>query len=123
MDHSRADHRRDRRDFFGDDVCVGSVRTFLPVALATGTATFIGRVFLGQQPAFAVPALPSLDVDLNSALLLGLYAVLGVLMGLAAALFIRSLHFVEDQFDKIAARYTRHIVGMAIVGINVTSLF
>ena len=33
-----------------------SARTFLPVALATGTATFIGRVFLGLQPAFAVPA-------------------------------------------------------------------
>jgi CIC family chloride channel protein len=32
-----------------------SARTFLPVALATGTATFIGRIFLGLQPAFAVP--------------------------------------------------------------------
>jgi CIC family chloride channel protein len=31
-----------------------SARTFLPVALATGTATFIGRIFLGLQPAFAV---------------------------------------------------------------------
>ena len=32
-----------------------SVRTFLPVALATGTATFIGRLFLGVRPAFDVP--------------------------------------------------------------------
>src|SRR5271154_5753571 len=32
-----------------------SVRTFLPVALSTGTATFIGRFFFGPQPAFAVP--------------------------------------------------------------------
>src|SRR5579863_9047150 len=32
-----------------------SARTFLPVALATGTATFIGRQLLGLQPAFAVP--------------------------------------------------------------------
>ena len=31
-----------------------SARTFLPVALATGTATFIGRIFLGVQPAFAI---------------------------------------------------------------------
>ena len=29
-----------------------SARTFLPVALATGAATFIGRIFLGLQPAF-----------------------------------------------------------------------
>ncbi len=32
-----------------------SARTFLPVALATGAATFIGRIFLGLQPAFVVP--------------------------------------------------------------------
>ena len=37
-----------------------SVRTFLPVALATGTATFVGNWFLGPQPAFAVPPLPAL---------------------------------------------------------------
>ena len=33
-----------------------SVHTFLPVALATGTATFIGRLFFGLRPAFTVPA-------------------------------------------------------------------
>jgi chloride channel protein, CIC family len=34
-----------------------SVRTFLPVALATGTATFIGRLYFGLEPAFRLPAL------------------------------------------------------------------
>ena len=33
-----------------------SVNTFLPVAIATGTATFIGRLFFGAQPAFSVPS-------------------------------------------------------------------
>ena len=33
-----------------------SVNTFLPVAVATGTATFIGRLFFGDQPAFNVPS-------------------------------------------------------------------
>ena len=32
-----------------------SVATFLPIAIATGTATFIGRLFFGSQPAFLVP--------------------------------------------------------------------
>ena len=32
-----------------------SVNTFLPVAIATGTATFVGRLFFGPQPAFIVP--------------------------------------------------------------------
>jgi CIC family chloride channel protein len=34
-----------------------SVRTFLPVALATGTATFVARFFLGLRPAFEMPPL------------------------------------------------------------------
>ena len=32
-----------------------SARTFLPVALATGAATFIGRIFFGIHPAFDIP--------------------------------------------------------------------
>ena len=40
-----------------------SVRTFLPVALATGTATFIGRFFFGPQPAFTVPQLAPMSAD------------------------------------------------------------
>src|SRR5579863_6052741 len=47
-----------------------SVRTFLPVAISTGTATFIGRYFLGPQPAFVVPSLPPLGTDLSAALTL-----------------------------------------------------
>ena len=34
-----------------------SAETFLPVALATGAATFVGRWFFGDAPAFHVPAL------------------------------------------------------------------
>src|ERR1700755_929366 len=56
-----------------------SVRTFLPVAIATGTATFVGRVFFGQAPAFVVPLPPLENVDLGAALLLFLYALLGVI--------------------------------------------
>src|SRR5579862_4573975 len=50
-----------------------SASTFLPVALSTGAATFIGRFFFGPQPAFAVPHLAPLTVDTTSAILLGLY--------------------------------------------------
>src|SRR5271170_1470242 len=49
-----------------------SVRTFLPVALATGTATFVGNWFLGPQPAFIVPALPTLGQHSASVITLGL---------------------------------------------------
>ena len=78
-----------------------SVRTFLPVAIATGTATFIGRVFFGDQPAFVVPPLPLQHPDVGAALLLFLYAALGVITGVAATGFVRGLHLLEDLFDKI----------------------
>jgi CIC family chloride channel protein len=94
-----------------------SVRTFLPVAIATGTATFVGRFFFGQQPAFVVPLPPLENIDVGAALLLFLYALLGVIMGLAATGFIRGLHFLEDQFDRIKGPYARHILGMLLVGV------
>jgi CIC family chloride channel protein len=94
-----------------------SARTFLPVALATGTATFIGRFFFGPQPAFNVPALAPITVDASSGISLCLYALLGVLIGVAAAGFVRGLHFLEDLFDKIRNGYARHVLGMLLVGI------
>jgi CIC family chloride channel protein len=93
-----------------------SARTFLPVALATGTATFIGRIFLGLQPAFAVPeALLNSDKPASLSALL-LYALLGALMGLAATAFIKGLSLAEDVFDGIKNGYVRHTIGMLIIG-------
>jgi CIC family chloride channel protein len=94
-----------------------SVRTFLPVALATGTATFIGRFFFGDQPAFVVPLPPLQHPDVGAALLLFLYATLGVISGLAATGFVRGLPLLEDLFDKIKQPYARHMLGMLLVGI------
>jgi CIC family chloride channel protein len=99
-----------------------SVRTFLPVAISTGTATFVGRFFLGPQPAFQVPELPPLGTDFSSALVLCLYGVLGAVMGLGATGFIRGLHLAEDWFDKIKHRYLRHVIGMAMVGVLIYAL-
>jgi CIC family chloride channel protein len=94
-----------------------SVSSFLPVAIATGTATFIGRYFFGSQPAFDVPNLAPMSIDASSALVLCLYALLGAATGVAAAAFIRGLHFIEDLFDRIKERYIRHMLGMLLVGI------
>ena len=99
-----------------------SVRSFLPVAIATGTATFIGRYFFGPQPAFHVPELAPIGIDALSALTLCLYAVLGVIVGAAAAAFVRGLHVVEDLFDRIPGRYLRHVLGMLLVGVLIYAL-
>ena len=101
-----------------------SVNTFLPVAVATGTATFIGRLFFGDQPAFNVPInLTAIPDPLSSAVTLLLYAVLGALTGVAAAGFIRGLDWIEDGFDLIPGRYIRHILGMLLVGILIYGLW
>jgi CIC family chloride channel protein len=100
-----------------------SVNTFLPVAIATATATFIGRLFFGASPAFDIPTnLSSLPVSPGGALILVLYVVLGVAIGAAAALFVRSLHWLEDLFDEIPGSYFRHMVGMLLVGLLIYAL-
>jgi CIC family chloride channel protein len=93
------------------------VATFLPVAIATGAATFVGRWFIGDAPAFLVPPLEPMAANSSGIVLLVLYAVLGALSGAAAAGFIRGLHLVEDLFDKIGPRYLRHMLGMLLVGL------
>jgi CIC family chloride channel protein len=94
-----------------------SVETFLPVAIATGTATFVGRWFFGDTPAFHVPPLQAMAVDANALIVLILFAVLGALSGVAAAGFIKGLHLAEDLFERVRSRYWRHMQGMLIVGV------
>ncbi|MGE5268952.1 MAG: chloride channel protein [Thiohalocapsa sp.] len=100
-----------------------SVTTFLPTALATGAATFVGRMFFGSQPAFAVPAIAPLTIDATTAPILALYAILGIIVGFAATGFIRGLHLFEDLFDRIENRYLRHVFGMLLVGLLIYALY
>jgi len=100
-----------------------SVSTFLPVAVATGAATFVGRFFFGQQPAFLVPPLEPLAADANAVVLLLLYSALGAVTGVAAAGFIHGLNLAEDLFDKIPWRYLRHMLGMLLVGLMMYALY
>jgi chloride channel protein, CIC family len=99
-----------------------SAETFLPVAIATGTATFVGRWFFGDTPAFHVPPLQAMPIDSSALLVLVLFAVLGGLTGIAAAGFIRTLHLAEDIFDRIRFRYLRHMLGMLILGVLMYAL-
>jgi CIC family chloride channel protein len=99
-----------------------SARTFLPVALATGTATFIGRIFLGLNPAFSVPQAFYLHTQQAPIQALLLFALLGAIIGLAATAFIRTLVFAEDIFPKIKNPYLRHSTGMLMVGVLIYAL-
>jgi chloride channel protein, CIC family len=100
-----------------------SVRTFLPVALATGTATYIARLFVGLAPAFQTPPVAALDHRATSFHALVLYAFVGVLTGLAATAFIQGLHRSERLFDRVQNPYLRHVTGMLLVGTIFYTLF
>jgi chloride channel protein, CIC family len=93
-----------------------SARTFLPVALATGTATFMGQIFFGFHPAFEVPTHLLLDEPATVASLM-IYALLGALAGLAGTAFIFGVEKAGDWFDRIPNPYLRHSIGMLSIGV------
>ena len=99
-----------------------SVRTFLPVALATGTATYVGRLYFGFGAGLSMPLLANLSHHATSLGALLLFALLGVLTGLAATAFIKGLHWVEGVFDRIRNPYVRHASGMLLVGLMIYGL-
>lgn len=100
-----------------------NVRNILPVTLATVVATYIGRALLGTTPAFAFPPLMVDDFRLANPWMLALFVPLGALLGLAAVVFVRSIYWFENFFDRLPlGPYTRHMLGMLGVGIIIYSL-
>ena len=100
-----------------------SNRTFLPVVIATGSATLLGRILLGPNPAFSVPELlfPSAQsFGIEEAIA---YVALGGLCGLAAWAFIRLLEFMEDGFPELTGNvYLQNVIGMGLVGLMMVGL-
>ena len=100
-----------------------SNRTFLPVVIATGAATTIGRILIGPNPAFAVADIQfslgdSFGVEAAIA-----FVVLGALCGVASWAFIRLLVIMEDGFPKLPGNvYTQNAIGMAMVGLMMVAL-
>jgi CIC family chloride channel protein len=95
-----------------------SVWTLVPVAIATASASYVGRFFFGPYPAFAIPELRISYFHLTHPLLLTAYVGLGLIIGLVSVVYIRSIYAFEDFFDeKIRNPYLRHTSGMLLVGI------
>jgi len=100
-----------------------SNRTFLPVVVATGAATLIGRILIGPDPAFIVPEI-QFPLAQSFSFQEGLaFVVLGALCGVAAWAFIRLLVVMEDNFPRLPGGvYVQNIVGMAAVGLMMVVL-
>jgi len=89
-----------------------TIRYFGAVVISSVSASIIGRIFLGDKPAFAVPA-----YQLNSLGELPIYMVLGLLSAVVAVIFIRLLYFIEGKFDHWRIPMPiKTAIGMALTG-------
>lgn len=100
-----------------------SVSTFLPVALATEAATYVGRALLGSEPSFYVPPFAPLATNIYVVGELCLFALLGVLVGLASGAFVKGLYFSEKIFDRIKNAYIRLMIAMLAMGLLIYGFF
>ena len=100
---------------FAAEVIVGdfAVTQFTPIVIASVVATVVSRFFLGNHPAFEVPV-----YDIVSPLELIPYMVTGVVAGLVAVAFIRSLNATEIFFERLSIpTYLQAAVGGLLVGV------
>src|SRR5271169_1042969 len=88
------------------------------LAIASVTATCIGRIFFGIFPSFNVPAIALVEGPGILFTVLPWFIAFGVLMGFVAWLTTRGIYWFEDLFDRMPGNYyTRHTSGMLLVGL------
>lgn len=99
---------------FAAEVVVGNfaVAQLSPIVIASVVATVVSRFFLGNHPAFPVPA-----YELVSPFELFPYMAVGFVAGFVALAFMRALYATEDLFDRSPVpEWLRAAVGGLLVG-------
>jgi CIC family chloride channel protein len=72
-----------------------------------------------MYPSFFVPPLIGLGEALHTPVMLLTCLGFGLIIGAAAAFFIKGLYWSEDRFETMPGNYyTRHMLGMLIVGVQ-----
>jgi len=95
-----------------------SARAVALCAVASVIATYIARFYSGLHPSFDVPALEAFGDHLTAINVLFFCLPLGLLIGVAATVFLKSIYWFEDRFtDLFKNTYQRHVIGMALVGV------
>ena len=99
---------------FAAEIIVGdfAVTQFTPIVISSVVASVATRYAIGNHPAFIVP-----DFEIVSPFELVPYMVAGIVAGLVAVAFIRTLSFAEDNFAKIPVpEWSKAAIGGAMVG-------
>lgn len=103
--------------FFALEIILGSfaMNSFGPIIISSVLATAVSRAFLGDIPAFIVP-----EYALVSAWEIPLYLILGILAGVLAVIFSKSVYFSEDLFAKLSIPdYLKNPIGGLIIGVGI----
>jgi len=92
-------------------------RTILPVVMSSVVAAETGRYLIGPDPAFHIPVVHGI-ATLDNIFVLALYFPFAVVLGLIALVFIKSIYWSEDWFEKMPiGPYGRHMLGMLVLGL------
>jgi CIC family chloride channel protein len=100
---------------FALEVILGDfgLATFSPIVISSVVATAISRAFLGNIPAFIVPA-----YELVSAWELPMYLIMGIFCAAIGVTFTKTLYRIEDIFDGIKfPEYLKGIIGGLMLGV------
>jgi len=88
------------------------VQTFGVIVIASGLATAISRSYYTDQPLFG-----KLTYQIDGFHEVGFYILLGLVIGVAAFLFIKLFFYVCDRFEDLKVnRYVKPIIGAFLVG-------
>ncbi|MFX0139140.1 MAG: chloride channel protein, partial [Candidatus Hodarchaeota archaeon] len=101
--------------FFALEVILGNfaLPSFSPIIISSVLATAVSRAFLGDYPAFIVPA-----YSLVSVWEIPLYVLLGIVTGGVAVIFSKSVYKSEDLFEKFSIPdYLKNPIGGLLMGI------
>ncbi len=90
-----------------------AVVTFSPIIVASVVATAVSREFLGDTPAFPVP-----DFSIAGYHELPLYLLLGLVVGVVAMVYVRTLYGTEDFFERLhLPDWLKPTVGGVVLGV------
>jgi len=89
-----------------------AVVTFSPIIVASVVATAVSREFLGGTPAFPVP-----DFSISGFQELPFFLLLGLIVGLIAVVFVKTLYATQSAFDRLPLPgWCKPAVGGLILG-------
>jgi CIC family chloride channel protein len=97
-------------------------RTLLPVIISSVIAANVGRYLIGPEPAFHVPA-AAVAPHADNPFVIAIYFPFAVLVGLLALVFIKSVYWSEEWFERLpVGPYRRHMLGMLALGLLIWGL-